>query len=297
MSVAPGNFTLIFNTVIGEASRQLAVTGTLVDGTSLDITAGPYGTTYSSSDLTIVSFGAEPGRVFAGQSGVATVTAHSGARQAVAVVHVQTFAPTVLASLSLPGYANAVVVDGDYAFVAAGNAGLLIVDVSSPNTPHLIKTLPLPGAAFDVVASGGLAFVAAGSGGLQVVDVGDPAAPVVIGAAATPAAALDLAVDGTRVYVADGLGLEVFDATDPALPARLGSVATPGRARGVDVSGDLAVVADEIEGVEVIDVRDPAAPSIVGATPTRADGTSNAADVVVRERLAYVSDGARNLGV
>lgn len=102
MSVAPGNFNLIFNTVIGEASRELAVTGTLIDGTSLDITAGPYGTTYASTDLTIASFGAQPGRVFAGQTGVATVTAHNGSRQASAIVHVSVFSPTALSSLALP---------------------------------------------------------------------------------------------------------------------------------------------------------------------------------------------------
>ena len=64
----------------------------------------------------------------------------------------------------------------------------------------------------------------------------------------------------------------------------------------MDVSGDYAVVADERSGVEIVDVSDPTAPVIVGSTATRANSVSNAADVVVRDRLAYVADGATTLG-
>lgn len=296
MTVTPDDFNLIFNTILGEASRQLVVAGTLIDGTSIEITGAPYGTTYSASDLTVVSFGAQPGRVFAGQAGVATVTAQNSGKQAAAIVHVQNVSPTALSFLPIPGAANAIALDRDYAFIAAGSADLVIVDIADPRAPVQIAALPVPGVAFDVAVAGGLAYLAAAFGGLQIVDVSVPAAPVLLGGAPTAGAALDLAVAGGRAYVAGGMGLEIFDVTDPAAPTLLGAVATPGRARGVDVSDDLAIIADEARGIAVIDVSDPTAPSIVGATTTRPDGTSSAADVVVRDRLAYVADGALSLG-
>jgi hypothetical protein len=39
VEVTPGSFRILFNTVFGEASRQLSVTGRLIDGFSLDITS------------------------------------------------------------------------------------------------------------------------------------------------------------------------------------------------------------------------------------------------------------------
>jgi hypothetical protein len=91
--VSPESFTLVFNTIFGEASRLLTVTATLIDGTTLNATAARYGTMYSSSDVTVASFGAEAGRVFAGADGTATVTATNGAFSAESLVRVESFAP------------------------------------------------------------------------------------------------------------------------------------------------------------------------------------------------------------
>ncbi len=143
-AVEPSSFTLTFNTVIGEASRRLAVTGTLIDGTVLEVTGPPYGATYASSDLTIASFGLEAGRVFAGADGTATVTASIGAFLASSEVTVRTFSPTALSFLRIPGFANGVAVQDDYAFVAAGARGLYVVDVSDPSAPFIAGSIAGP---------------------------------------------------------------------------------------------------------------------------------------------------------
>src|SRR5262249_48934715 len=61
--VVPGTLVLTFNTVNNEASSQLAVTGVLIDGSTVDLTRRTTGTTYASGDLRIVSFGAIDGQV------------------------------------------------------------------------------------------------------------------------------------------------------------------------------------------------------------------------------------------
>src|SRR6185436_13223458 len=91
IAVAPTSFTLIVNTLVGQAYTQLTVTGTLLDGTSIDLTSGGRQTTYSSSDLSILNFGAPEGRVFAGGEGSATITASNNGFTATASGVVRNF--------------------------------------------------------------------------------------------------------------------------------------------------------------------------------------------------------------
>jgi hypothetical protein len=292
IEVAPGSFQITFNTVLGEASRQLRVTGRLIDGSSLEITAKRYGTTYGSSNLQVANFGPEDGRVYAGQDGAATIDVGNHGFAATAQVTVGTFSPQALSYVPLQGFPNNVALSGDYAFVATGITGLQVVNVADPANPFLAAGVDTPGNANDVRIVGGFAFVADGWNGLVTVDISQPAAPRIVGRQSAAGPANDLVVTGGRAYVAGEEGLAVMDVSDPSHPALLGSVATAQRARGVDVADGLAVVAAEGAGVYVIDVHDPAHPRILGSTATRPDGTSNAADVVVRGRLAYVADGA-----
>ena len=60
---------------------------------------------------------------------------------------------------------KAVVVSGNYAYVAATNAGLVIVDISNPSSPAITGTLLLGGSAYDLVVAGSVAYVAAGVAG------------------------------------------------------------------------------------------------------------------------------------
>ncbi len=296
LSVSPTSFTLTFNTVVGEASRQLVVTGTLIDGTVLDITAPPYGTTYTSSDLTIASFGAEVGRVFAGQDGTARVAVSNGTHASDVDVAVRTFSPTALSFLRIPGFANGVAVQGDYAYVAAGDRGLYVVDISDLEAPFIAGSWDTSGNINDVRVAGDYAYLASSRGfsGLLIVDVGNAAAPQLVGvASAAGGQGTDLALADGLAFLATGTdGLKVFDISDPQDPNLLGSLDTPGNARGVDVSGDLVVVASDQAGVLIIDANNPTNPVLLGSTHTRGS-SSRAADLAVRERLAYVADGAR----
>ena len=297
LAVAPaGDFTLTFDAVAGESSRQLMVTGTLVDGSTLDITDSLYGTNYGSSDLLVVSFGLDDGRVFAGQDGVATVTVSNNGSTANRNVTVVTFAPTALSFLPIPGFANAVALgptSDPHVYIAAGQGGLVVVDATDLTAPAIVGTTGVEDDAFGIDVVGTLAFVATRSS-LAVVDISLPGTPVLVGTAPLTGVGTDVVVHGGIAYVAAGLGgLALFDVSVPAAPVLLGSLDTSGRARGVDVTSDaLAVVADSGAGVHVIDVSDPVNPTLVGSTHTRANNRSSAAHVQVRGRRAFVADGA-----
>jgi hypothetical protein len=313
LEVSPASSTVTVNAVFGQASQQLRVTGRLIDGkTSLDLTLVQRGTQYSSSDPSVCDFGEIDGLAFLGTDGTCTVTASNGSFSAQATITVRTFTPRALSFLDLPGFANGVDVSGDYAYVAAGAAGLQVVAVGNRFSPQIAGSLALPGNAEDVKVVGGRAYVAAGPAGLHVVDVSDPAHPALLGMVDTPGEAQDLAVRGNLVYVADGpSGLAIVDAGDPAAPRLVASVALPsGDAKGVDVAQErgIAAIAGGSLGLQLVDVSDPAHPALLGQVATGGSGSGgptdlvagggtggDARDVVVRGNTAFVADFASSL--
>lgn len=289
-TVTPASMVLTVNSVVSEASRQLEVTATLLDSTTVDLTSTSRGTNYTSSDLTIANFGSPDGRVFAGNNGSATVTVRNGTFTRTVAVTVNGFDPTPLGFVSIPGYANNVDVNNDQtAYVAAGSAGLQVVNVTDPRAPVIIGSLDTPGTAIDVRVVGTTVFIADGSAGLQIINAANPAAPVLLGTLDTPGDAQDVKVAGNIAYVADGVagGLQIIDVSTPTAPVRLGSLDTEGNALGVDVVGTLAVVAEEtpFPGLRIINVADPRTPVLVGSITM----TGGPKDVDVEGDKAYVA--------
>ena len=287
IAITPPSFQLIFNTLLGETSTQLTVTGQLIDGATIDLTAR--GTSYASSDLTVCNFGLDPGRIFAGLDGGCTITASNSGHSAQAAGTVQGFAPVPVGTVALPGTAHNVDVAGDLAYVAAGAAGLQVVDISDRAAPVIVASVDTPGDARDVKVVGAVAYVADGGAGLRVVDVSDPLAPALLGVAATPGGALDVAPAGSFVYVAAGAGgFHAVDVRDPAAPVVLASVTTPGSAGGValDAANARLLVADGAAGLSIYDVSVVSSPQRLGGV-----ATGDARDVVARGTAAFVADG------
>jgi len=171
IAVTPGSVTLTFNTINNEASTQLAVTGYLIDGSTIDLTPKSSGTSYSSSDLTVASFGAADGQIFAGRAGSATITIANGGKTTTVPFVIETFQPAALSYVDIPGYANNVDVAGNYAYVAAGSAGLQVVDVTDRTKPAIVASLDTDGTSIDVRVFGNYAYLADGEAGLKVIDI------------------------------------------------------------------------------------------------------------------------------
>ena len=76
--------------------------------------------------------------------------------------------------------AQFLVVSGDYAYVAAGEDGLRILDCSNPANPYEIGFCPVRTSAADVAVDGDRAYVADAYFGFQIIDVSDPENPFVI---------------------------------------------------------------------------------------------------------------------
>ncbi len=181
--------------------------------------------------------------------------------------------PMILGTYDTPNFARGVVVMGNVAYVTDQGAGLLIIDVSMPETPTLRGSVGLPGSARGVAVDGNYAFVAAEEAGLHVVDISDPTMPTLVGTVDTPGSAQSVVVSGAMAYVADRqCGLHVIDVIDPSDPVIFGSRSLPGLALDVAIAGDDAAVACFGAGVCFVDISMPMAPAIrdIQSSPARA---------------------------
>ncbi|MCB1689707.1 MAG: Ig-like domain-containing protein [Halioglobus sp.] len=279
----PANVVMTFNGIDSEVSAQLTINGVLIDGSLIDLTNAA-ATSYSSSDLTVVSFGANKGEIFGGEAGNATVTVSSNGKSVVVNVTVRAFEASALSAIDIPGYANNVDISGDYAFIAAGAAGLQVVDVSDRTAPEVVAELDTDGTAIDIKVIGDIAYVADGDAGLKVIDISDPLAPALIGQADTAGIAQDLFVQLSYVYVANGdAGIEIFDISEPTSPFSVATLGNLGTATGIAVEQDLAVVTAGTALI-AISVSDPASPMRLGSI-----NIGSVKDVALENGYAHVA--------
>jgi hypothetical protein len=159
-------------------------------------------------------------------------------------------------------------------YLAAGTAGVLLVDVADSTAPGLVSSLTLPGITTTVSAIDATLAVAGrrggASAGVTFFGVANPAAPTARGALNFPSV-LDpraLAVRDTVLFVADGFsGLLSVGFANPDAPVPIG-VPSGQAALDVDLSGTSLVVGTAADGVQIVDVTNPASPNLLATVPS-----------------------------
>jgi len=194
---------------------------------------------------------------------------------------------SILGSYNTPGDAYDVALSDDYAYVADGESGLVIVNVINPELPTLAGSYDTAGYAYDVALSDGYAYVADNNNGLAIVDITSPSSPKYVGRYDTPGYAYEVFTEGNYAYVADSEnGLVILNITKPSSPTLAGSYSTAGYVGDVAVSGDYAYLARGRNGLLIIDISNPESPEYTGSYGA-ADIVSN---VVVADNYAYAID-------
>ena len=130
---------------------------------------------------------------------------------------------------------------GSHVYLAAGGAGLRVIDVSNPANCIAVGDYKTTGWAQGVAVSGNYACLAMGSVGLEVIDVSNPTHCVRVGGYVTSREAIAVAVSGNYAYVGEESpgGLEVIDVSNPANCLRAGGCDTSGRVLDVAVAGNI----------------------------------------------------------
>jgi len=179
--------------------------------------------------------------------------------------------------------------------VAQGASGVLLVDVSTPESPVPVAGVPTTDAR-GLALFGSTLLVADGPGGVLAIDVSAPESPRLLAVVPT-ADARAIAVGFPYAYVADGAaGLAVLDVGDPAAPQIIETIdlndvdPAPNDARDVVVIPlltpiqftdkpyqTIVLVADGAAGVRAVDVTIPDFRFPLGTLPTsEASGLAHA---------------------
>jgi hypothetical protein len=153
---------------------------------------------------------------------------------------------------NVPGYENGLFLDSTLLYVACGELGLQIVDMSDISNPSIIGACDTKGYANEVFVRDTLVYIADGREGLTILNAADPTSPYIIGVYDTSDDALGLCVKGDTAFVADeNAGYVVLDVSDPTLPQFLGGTVTE-YAETVWVEDDYAIVVDRYDGLLIV---------------------------------------------
>jgi len=96
---------------------------------------------------------------------------------------------------------------GDYVYIAGGETGFIIADISDPLEPEWVSRLAVPGWINDLVIAGNYAYLTVCEPeSLVIIDISDIFAPSIINTVTIPKASPDLAVSGGYAYVLTELG-------------------------------------------------------------------------------------------
>ena len=116
----------------------------------------------------------------------------------------------VQGGVELSSNAEAVTTADDLAFVAIGNGGLSVVDISQFNNPIQLGEVDLPGFASDVAVDSTLQLAAVATGStLQIVDYSDTLLPQIVRGVGVGASLVE--VVGGLAYTVDGSSLRVIE--------------------------------------------------------------------------------------
>ncbi|MCJ7824080.1 MAG: hypothetical protein MUP44_04225, partial [Anaerolineales bacterium] len=187
------------------------------------------------------------------------------------------------------GYYRNVEIQGERAYIAESERGLLVLDISSDRPRLVFASQDLRGEGIQL--AGGLLYLAAGEDGLIIYSLADPDSPQEIGRYVHLEDARDVAVEGRLAYVADEpRGVEILDISSPTQPTRLGFVTWDpvyAQTEIVRAEGGFVYVAAGTYGLKFIDVRNPGSPVL--AAGYIAGPNSTAEGLAVHAGIVYLT--------
>jgi len=186
---------------------------------------------------------------------------------------------------------------GTTAYLAAGSAGVLSVDLADPSQPVVREGIDTSGYAFDLDFEGGTLYVADGRGGLISIAVAGSAMSVV----GTVGSSGSLSAVSVRDAFAYGLNqgrLEVLDVAQPSAMRLVATTSLNGFGMKLDLEGDALsalVTTGSEEVLRVFDVSSPASPHLGLTQPLGGPGTAD--DVISFGGRGYVATGETGIRV
>ena len=212
--------------------------------------------------------------------------------------------PRLLSSyLTGSGQALGVAVSGNTVYLADSVAGVLILDVSTPGTPHLLGNYSYAyyswGTSVNhrIAVSGSTIFVVEGFL-LLILDVSTPSSPQLLSTYVVHRSSglngiRDVVVSGNTVYLTEGIVLSILDVTVLSAPRLLDSYSSTsgGNFYGIAVFGNTVFVADKID-LLILDMSILSTPRLLANYRL---GSGQAFGVAVFGNIVFVAAGSAGL--
>jgi hypothetical protein len=185
--------------------------------------------------------------------------------------------------------------DGDYLYVADGEAGLEILDVSDPENPYVAAYNDTEGECIAVHVVGDRAYIADGNSGLVVIDIEAPTNPSFDWSVSTDGFANDVDIQDQYAYVATGdYGLRIIDINTEAEVAEFDIEEQ--ETFSVQVVDDFVYLGDG-NGLRIVNITDPLNPTEEAFYSLLDPGIYATMDVYVSGSYAYVTNAANINGL
>ncbi len=190
----------------------------------------------------------------------------------------QTLDPLLIkvSDVDLPGAGGSVDVQGDYAYIGDGPAGMSIVDIANPGLPAFDNSIGLISKGHDVSVDGNTAIVIPQDAGMQVINITDPTTPSLYSRLYVVNTPQAIESTGDYLFVAVGDGTDVTEPPGTHYAVTTVDISTPGTASVVEeflleyppvnlyLEGSRLAVAEE-ERFTLLDVTDPLDIQLLGA--------------------------------
>lgn len=161
------------------------------------------------------------------------------------------------------GYAQDIIVKDNFAYIAQGEGGFVVFDVSNRNAPVELayEADSLKGYAYKLILNNSFVYIAAGAFGVSTINVSNPANPFVGFTNLQIKPARSFEIVSTPEYrflltASDEWGVTIAEASEPVYPQTRGYFYTHGFAKGLCVTPDsiyILVACGEM-GLSVINV-------------------------------------------
>jgi|GEM_PF-5782297 len=155
-------------------------------------------------------------------------------------------------------------VQGDYAYLAAGPAGLRVIDISDPEKPFEVGNCVTAVSAVDIAIKDRIAYVMADTNGLKIISIEDPTSPVEISTFPTQGARALQLVDDIAYLDDNQGGFRVVDISNPAEPVSRGYYLPEQPLKRFTVQGKYSyVLTGSGSAMDIVDLSDPDNPHSV----------------------------------
>lgn len=147
---------------------------------------------------------------------------------------------------------NSLYASGNYLYIACGDIGLKIIDVTNPSSPQNVSLTNTAGITSDVVVSTGYAYVADSYNGMLIMDVSNPQAPVLKSKFTGSGQILAVYANNNNVFCADNnYGVENVNVSNPNSPVEAGYLQTNSSATGIMYFGGYIFMAAAEGGMAI----------------------------------------------